>query len=329
MIEPSHDPIWSDSAREIMAGIIIHLQVTKATAWGWKDFVDLAYLPPDQLRAALEHSYPPAARYIEIERQTGLPAKTSSSILVTMLASVARLVMPLAAAWGNHTPDKRFSVSQWVHGEPEDNRGKHVIIQYSALYPELSAAWIGAMIDVIAANVADPSLEESKKRRLWLILDEFPQLGKVKSIPQLLEIGRSKGVACLIAMQDVQQLISTYSEPVAKTILGLLGTKIICRQAAGPGAKYVAEELIGKREVERDATSYTSSTNGNSRSVSSQRETICVVTPDQLSSQIGPDNLGIRALLLNASGVYSLRWPIVNWPRLRKACSPANWLKVQ
>jgi Type IV secretion-system coupling protein DNA-binding domain len=47
-----------------------------------------------------------------------------------------------------------------------------------------------------------PTLSESRERRVWLFLDEFPQLPPIKQFPTFLELGRSKGIAVVIGAQE-------------------------------------------------------------------------------------------------------------------------------
>ncbi|MGH7117934.1 MAG: type IV secretion system DNA-binding domain-containing protein, partial [Acetobacteraceae bacterium] len=62
-------------------------------------------------------------------------------------------------------------------------------------YPDLSKIWIGSLLGLLASAVGSPTLRESRERRAWLFLDEFPQLPAVQNFPAFLELGRSKGIA--------------------------------------------------------------------------------------------------------------------------------------
>jgi hypothetical protein len=155
------------------------------------------------------------------------------------------------------------------------------------------------------------------------------------SISQLLEVGRSKGIACYLGLQDVQQLISIYGEAVAKTIIGLLGIKIIGRLQAGPSANYVANELVGQRDVAWTETVRTTSSgsgngghSGQSRSTQTHRATVPVVTPDILERRLGVSrSKGVVALLLGLGDVFELRWPLTSWPVRRPGTQPADWTR--
>jgi hypothetical protein len=66
------------------------------------------------------------------------------------------------------------------------------------------------MLGLLASAVGSPTLAESRSRRMWLFLDEFPQLPPIKQFPTFLELGRSKGVTVVIGAQDTAQIRATY-----------------------------------------------------------------------------------------------------------------------
>ncbi|MDE8345219.1 MAG: type IV secretion system DNA-binding domain-containing protein [Acidocella sp.] len=322
LIPDSHDPMWAAAAREVLTGIIVYLQRNSPGFWTWQDLFDVAFLPASQLVSLLETAYPSAARFVELTPE-GHPTRTSFGILVNTWAELASVVRPLADAWGQCPPAQRLSLRRWL-ADRNDGLPKVLVLQRSPRYPALSAAWIGAAIDFIASTAASPELPDSQSRRIWLMLDEFPQLGKLRGFRQLLEVGRAKGIACVLAMQDFQQLIALYGDTEAKTILNLLGLKIIGRMPAGPSATAVSEELIGKRDVAWTEISISSSDGKTTRSWQSHRATVPVVPTEQLESRLGVDRKGVRALLLGLGDVYELRWPLLFWPRRRPETVPNN-----
>ena len=123
-------------------------------------------------------------------------SKTTLSILTTFQTHM-RIVSVLAEAWPDPSAG-RFSIRAWLHN-PVPRRP--LILQHDPGYPELSRIWIGSMLGLLASAVGSPTLTESRTRRVWLFLDEFPQLPPIKQFPTFLELGRSKGVAVVIGAQ--------------------------------------------------------------------------------------------------------------------------------
>jgi hypothetical protein len=149
-------------------------------------------------------------------------SKTTLSILTTFQTHM-RIVSVLAEAWSNRSAD-RFSIRAWLH-TPTPYRP--LIQQHDPGYPELSRIWIGSMLGLLASAVGSPTLTESRERRVWLFLDEFPQLPPIKQFPTFLELGRSKGICVVIGAQDTAQIPAVYGQDQAKSWFGMTGTKII------------------------------------------------------------------------------------------------------
>jgi len=335
LIPSGKDPMWSNGARDILTGLIYWLQ--RQDHWSWNDLRNVAFSEPQNIRSVLEGTYPEGARYVEIDQATGAPNKTSFSFLVTLWSSIGTIVCPLASAWGNAPIDRRISLTEWLKDDHTEHRT--LIFQRSAEFRELSEIWIGAAVQLMANFAASASFGDSRKRQIWLILDEFTQLGKLKGFQQFLEVGRSRGIRCALGLQDLEQLSETYGKEALNTWLNTIETKIVCRMNAGPSAKKIAQDLIGDREVSWIDDSK-SRTPGNifdnrpsteSTNTQHQTDTISVVMPDELERDLGPHKVNgelmIKAMMLSTGGLYQLHWPITHWPDQRLASVPATWLE--
>ena len=202
-IPPSHDPMWSEAAREIFVACVAHLQALKPQAWTWTDLNDAVNSDVPTLAGFASAHYPAASKLLD-----NPDSKTTQSILTTFQTHM-RVVSMLADAW----PDayrRRFSIRQWLEVLPQK---APLILQHDPGYPELSRVWISSVLGILASAVGSPNFHESKERRLWLFLDEFPQLPRVANFPSFLELGRSKGVAVVIGAQDAAQNFAPFMVP--------------------------------------------------------------------------------------------------------------------
>jgi hypothetical protein len=95
----------------------------------------------------------------------------------------------------------------------------------------------------MSSSVSDISFGESKERRVWLFVDEFAQLPKVHRFEAMLETGRSKGLAVVLGIQGLEQLVAKYSQQTADQIESLIGTKIIAKINVGQTAKRLEEQF--------------------------------------------------------------------------------------
>jgi hypothetical protein len=316
-IPRSSDPMWSEAAQEIFVGCIAYLQATKGQRWGWADLEAVVTADVEHLAAFARDHNPNALRLLNQP-----DSKTTLSILTTFQTHM-RIVSVLADAWSNPAA-ARFSIRSWLHN-PTPYRP--LILQHDPGYPELSRIWIGSMLGLLASAVGSPTLSESRERRVWLFLDEFPQLPPIKQFPTFLELGRSKGVAVVIGAQDTAQIRAVYGQDQAKSWFGMTGTKIITRINASEAAEDISR-LIGEQEVERRVRSSTRAGGKISVTESIHRETRRVVTASELASRLGPTKDGVRVLFLGlGEAVYELELPYISMPKLREPIMPADWTR--
>jgi hypothetical protein len=306
-IPPSSDPMWSQAAQEIFVACIVHLQATQGHRWGWADLEAVVTADVEVLAEHARNHNPNASRLLNQP-----DSKTTLSILTTFQTHM-RIVSVLAEAW----PDPRagrFSIRGWLH-HPAPRRP--LILQHDPGYPELSRIWIGSMLGLLASAVG--------QRRIWLFLDEFPQLPPIRQFPTFLELGRSKGVAVVIGAQDIAQIRAAYGPDQAKSWFGMIGTKIITRINASEAAEDISR-VIGEQEIERRVRNTTRSGGRVSVTESHQREIRRVVTASELGSRLGPTDEGVRVLFVGlGDAVYELDLPYITLRKFREPILPAAW----
>ena len=338
IIPMSCDPMWANASRAILTGIIRSLQL-KGDDWGWAELNTSIFADPSELRTILDTYYSEAAQYIACDGPDGQINRTSYGFLVGLWAAAGQTISPLAIAWGNTDGKHLLSLTDWIADTSNDRRP--VILQRAAQYPELSRAWMQAAISLLSNHAASPSLPDSPYRRIWMILDEFAQLGPIKSFTQLLEVGRSKGICCVIGLQSLSQVANLFDEDTLKTWLNLFGTKIIVRMQGGPAAQYLAREVIGNRRVVWTETSYSSSNSSlmsndgrqaaPTKTWQQRNDVMPVIDPADLERDLGLSNKGgrlhIRGLVLKHGRAYFLKWPITKWQELHPGTVPAKWLR--
>ncbi|WP_167046733.1 type IV secretion system DNA-binding domain-containing protein [Burkholderia sp. Ax-1724] len=262
------------------------------------------------------------------------PGPTVDSVLST-LSNGAALLTDLAMAWPTTVPnDKRprFSCKEW---SSDDWKGpRHILLRGKSGNP-LTVAFISALFNMLTPQIMD--LEDSKKRHLFIVCDEFTAPGKLKIEP-LIDKGRSKGCCVILGYQDPSQIAETYSTDTKKTILSMIGSKIICQIAAGDTATELSE-AIGRMRVLVTNTS-TSATPGEKASQTSSRneETRLTVATHELSDPevIGPYDVPtwrepagfrVRAILSMGKDALRLSWPGHDTDAriVRPVNDPASW----
>jgi hypothetical protein len=304
----------SRTTQSVLATLSAHMNVVGALADAWPD--GRRDDPDGRNGAADEDQSFPAGP---------LPPLTAPNARERNEASGASADAGLAALAETGNADAtraRFSIVSWLSAE---GHAPPLILQRDGKYPELSNAWIGGLLGLLASAVGSPSLGESSSRRLWLFLDEFPQLPRMSEFTTFLDVGRSKGVVVVLAAQDIAQIRAIYGRERADSWIGLVGTQIIARLNPGRGAEE-ASLMIGEQETEKRVRSVTTLGRGRTVTESLHREMRRVVTASELSSRLGPTQRGVRVLILGpGADIYEIELPFVSLPPLRPPSIPSAW----
>lgn len=184
------------------------------------------------------------------------------------------------------------------------------------------------MLGLLASAVGSPTLTESRHRRAWLFLDEFPQLPPIKQFATFLELGRSKGIVVVIGAQDTGQIRAVYGPDQAKSWFGMTGTKVLTRINTSDAAEDISR-MIGEQEIERRIHSATRSGGRVSVTESVHHETRRVITASELACRLGPTERGVRVLFIGlGDAIYELELPYISLPKFREPIIPADWTRM-
>jgi hypothetical protein len=310
LIPDGHDPMWHSAARMILTAVLCKLQAEQPKSWTWADLYRLACGDQEQLLAIVTKYQPEAVNILAGE------SKTTDGILINLSASLA-IVADLAQAWGSAPPEKRFAFSEWIQNP--NPASKVVILQGNGRYAELTKGYVQGIIAMLAGRINSSEVGESKERRVWLVLDEVPQLGKIPGLSSILEVGRSKGIRVVLGTQDLSQLQEIYGQYVGRIWGSLVGTQIIVRTSSGDTANFISKEMIGYATVEKTLVH-------EGKAQPSQTMQQLVMEPSDLADQLGTDDKGVKGVLLGMGDAYLLHWPYTTMPKRREASVPAAWI---
>lgn len=319
MVKESQDPMWSNASRQLLVGLMIYLKGTRGTGWGWLELKDLISLPQAQLLEIMTRWHPEAQRAVE------KASVTTAGILIN-LASFCSTIFDLAEAWGDVPIHRRVSFVEWIQGT---SKFKQIILQGHGAYAELTRSYVEGIVGVASAMVNSVEMADDPRRKIWFIADEFAQMGKMPVRP-LFEVGRSRGVRCVVACQDFAQLEEIYGAPMVKALVGMCGSLLVGQIMQGETAEQLCK-AFGAREVERANTSSSSASGGSgsggSTTLSFSRDEVPLYKPSELTSRLGltGDGSGVVLLLFTGGHGYELRWPLYEMRNERAAHVPAPW----
>ena len=244
--------IFADLAKTVLAGLIEQCHA-KGIASNHA-LASLATCGDPEVLAAVLAGHPAHALVA-----SGSP-QTIGSILTNLTERGAglRYLPPDAGADG-------FSVSDWV--KDGDGHGGWLFLSFQLAQREALKVLIAAQLDIVARAVL--GLPEAHQRRIWLIVDELPLLGKVGSIVEFLTNGRKFGGCAVVGIQSVSQLRETYGRDGSQTMLSCLGSQLVLRASDAETAD-VMSKLLGEHEIQRVTHSTGKSDGGRSQNSQEQ-----------------------------------------------------------
>lgn len=279
----SPDPVWDNAARALLRAEIHKLQANMPQKWTFRDLgkglledLLVGLDDPEENMAALQKFirlyYPEAWQIVR-----DATSRATSSVLFTQsgqlspLIDICRLDAELAKLrapgfWLDQ--DSKGFLSDSVSCPP-------VVLKKCPDSTRWSSTFISAFINVAALKINGLGDADPQKRRLWFILDEVPQLGKIPEITQFLETSRSKGIRVLLGLQNSEQIEKVYGKEDRAVWENNTASKI-WGQDIGQSAKKWASDSIGTRTVQTFSLTKTTGTlppsSGTSKNWSEPRE---------------------------------------------------------
>ena len=323
--ESSKDPMWGLAAQSILVSVICKYQQTKPGQWDLQDILTDVFSGYDNLREIVMQYNREGLYAVEDAQKT----KTTQSFLITLSTFLSQ-VADLAEAWKGKP---KISLRRWLldPSSPECRAPacKYLLMGGSKRYAKLEQAYTQAIIAALASIVNSPEMPDSDTRKLWLFLDELPQLGEVTELSQFFEIGRSKGCRVVVGTQDVAQLRKIYSKDTVEAWTSIVGTYLIGRTGGRDTQKWLSE-LIGSRKIKKYRISYTrdpgASDAASGRQDAWEEVEEPVIRPEELSTTLGRRKNGMECLYLpGGDTVYRLIWPFPPKTKVRPVIIPAEW----
>lgn len=317
--EKSDNPMWTNGARSLVTGIISDVQREFGDDWG---FAELAKRCAESLadfkvlKEIITRENPVAAALIG----GGADSKTTTSFLANISAYLTHVVNLGVAAddLKDAARGKQWSVNDWISGKIPPI----AILGFRPSAKSISEAWCSSLMEQIVLKLEDLPDVPPEDRRIWLILDEVPRMGKIPSITEALEVLRSKGVRIAMGCQGINQIEEKYSKTTARSWAMQTATKILGRIAEPEDQRWAAS-LIGERDLERYSASVNVQSGGQGGSSSNggsyQRVREHTVMPAQFGQIVKVTKKGPRAMMTVAGSEYVglLDWPFQANPNRR------------
>lgn len=262
----SNDNFWPISSRQILGAIITYCIKKSITSYSelWK-LVNL-----DNVSLLDLFSTTPGC---EEGAKLLTEAKTANNILA-VLSNYTKPIKYLIGTEGN------FSIKEWVKNT--DSPIKIIFLSNYAMIQETIKPFLTMFADFSIKTLL--SCEDSSDRKLFFILDEFGELGKIGTIVPMLTGSRSKGGCGILAIQDTARINSIYGKDGCSTIVNACGNLISF--AVKKDEAEFASSCFGSMEIKRTEESKSMGVDKISDSISISKQTVekRLVMPSEVTS---------------------------------------------
>lgn len=316
------ETVWPQGARQIIEAVVIALQRRHGTDWGFAELLEALQASPEGLRAIVEPVRPDVLTFLGID-DTGEFTRTSIGYITNLQTAALPLLRPLALAWGGVPKEQRVSLRSWLHGKGPT--AQTLILQNNTDFPEISAGWMRQVIQRLVRISGSSAFPDNPERRIWFILDEFPQLGHMPDLLRVPETHRSKGATLVLTAQTISQVYSAYGRDDGDTLINLMQTKIIMKPGQGSDLVSRLNAWLGKLRW-RDPMESGVTETGIRIPIKVHEDDL--LTPAYVND-LGPEKDGVSGLVLGLGpDVYKMRWPYQTWPKQRPGVRLAPWAQA-
>ena len=237
----TQDPFWVNAARTIFSAAAFEMRNDPK-----RNIIKLLrYLLTADLERMESYLKGTEAETLA-SRKTEKTAISIKSVLATYLKSMKYI----------KDAENPFSIRQWIKNEEGSNWLfiSSLDDRHETLKP-LITAWLDIAVNSLM------SLPSSKKRRIWLILDELTSLHRLPYLRKTLAKARKFGGCVVVGLQNFAELEEEYGNKGARSISALLNTRYFFREPDPDMAKWSAENF-GEEIIDevREGISYGANT---------------------------------------------------------------------
>lgn len=215
---PGHDPFWDSAAANVCSALLVHVRTSPDPT-----LAHLYHLAQDLAAERYPETRDPFVLAV-LDAHRAQEAKMRSSVATTLTTRLAFLGDPLVQQATNES-DFRPSDLQ------ADERPITVFLQVPVAQAErlrpLTRLLVQSLLLPLMQDLGRTADGRAKRRGLLLLLEEFPQLGRLDVVENGLAVSAGYGVRAMLLCQDEDQIARHYGE--RQTITSLCST--VCAMA--------------------------------------------------------------------------------------------------
>ncbi len=317
-------PMWGNASRAILRAELHKLMAERRETWGFHELgeallADILCPDSDQVVQTLVKRYNPEASRIVQD----LTSKTTLSVLIDQSAALGDTILLSRFDRELKKAGRPFlSLRSYLSVYPREKGNPLPVIL--PVHPDsrtLTSAFVSAVFTLSSSIVTNFPDAKPNARRIWFILDEVPQAGRIPPITDFLVTARSKGCRTVLGFQTPAQVAEGYGEKTLEIWDNATSVKIFL-QCVSPEAKKYVSQSIGEREIlafkKSENIGIAPTHTGHTTNWVDEREKL--VSPDEVASLLGPGKNGVTGIVQIAGcDPAILIWPFRNYPKAAEA----------
>ncbi|MER7763057.1 TraM recognition domain-containing protein [Streptomyces sp. NPDC097619] len=257
------DPFWSQAANDLLVGFI-------RAAWhdgaGVRDVMKWVADPQEKAPLRILHRHEPVLAE-QVEGSINIAEETQSGIYQNARTALSGLRDEKVLAWVTPDPERdRF--------DPEEFALTRDTLYLLSKKGGPASAVVAALADAVFTAASETGERHGGRlpEPLRAVLDEAANICKIADLPDLYSHLGSRGITPYVILQSYRQGVKAWGETGMDSMWGAATKKLIGAGVDDP--KFVSDiaTLIGPHTIHR--SSYSTSRDGGSTSVSEQREQI-------------------------------------------------------
>lgn len=269
--------IWTQAARILFSGLAAYVAETPPIpdeARNLSTVAALAAIEQDQLQEIVEKLPSNSSTRLSLESVAFAPPETYGGFrtnLATMLDVYADPAVSRMLARSS------FSIGDFIEGKVA------LYIRFSSsstAYDALVSAFVAQTMDGLH-RLAEHRCGGTLPRKVYWLMEEFPQLPKIAGLQKAISIIRSLGMSLVLVAQDRSQIEATYREDAA-AILNNLDTTLFLAANDARTCKHFSD-VLGSYTVETSTRSTNKNSNGGGSSVSVSYHEAKLFRPEDLA----------------------------------------------
>jgi type IV secretory pathway TraG/TraD family ATPase VirD4 len=205
------DPNWENGARHILIGLLHYAHASGRTSN--QELWNISIAPITDKLSWLKSTTYGAQGSHHLTDPASKMAQSYNSVFMLYINALQYL------------PDGDFSISEWL--ESGDSRPGFIFLMNNPRFEDTLRPSLSLFMDMFASKLV--SMNDDPNRKLFLVLDEFGALNNLPAVVQILRLGRSKGAAVSIGVQEFGQIDKIYGREERQSILGNLNNLIVLR----------------------------------------------------------------------------------------------------